>query len=233
MPADNIRLAGSQPSTAAGQPWSGPARVRPRWRSYCYRRLDRACYAVIQAPEAGSTAGRTSLLAVAALALLVLFGLVEKRSAAPLVPLRSFRSRALIGGNLITLAFGMGAFGLSFAYTQYAHWRSAIPHSLAGQRRRAGLRRVVAHWALTVDGYRGITTGTSAGRPAIRSRSRWSRCSWETTTRSTSCSSDGSRCELSGKGNHDPRKPRPATATGRRACGRRAPRYEARYAPTR
>ncbi|MDX6249315.1 MAG: hypothetical protein QOF10_2675 [Kribbellaceae bacterium] len=75
-------------------------------------------YAVIEAP--GSSAGRTTLLAVVSAALFALFVLVEKRSTAPLVPLRIFRSRALVGGNLITIAFGLGAFGLNFIYTQYA-----------------------------------------------------------------------------------------------------------------
>jgi MFS family permease len=75
-------------------------------------------YAVIQAPE--SSAGRTTLLALVSAALFALFVLVEQRSAAPLLPLRLFRSRALVGGNLITIAFGLGAFGLNFVYTQYA-----------------------------------------------------------------------------------------------------------------
>jgi predicted MFS family arabinose efflux permease len=75
-------------------------------------------YAVIQAPT--SSAGRTTLLAVVSAALFALFVVVEKRSAAPLVPLRIFRSYALVGGNLITIAFGLGAFGLNFIYTQYA-----------------------------------------------------------------------------------------------------------------
>jgi predicted MFS family arabinose efflux permease len=75
-------------------------------------------YAVIQAPE--SSAARTTLLAIVSAALFAAFVLVEKRSAAPLMPLRIFRSRMLVGGNLITIAFGFGAFGLNFIYTQYA-----------------------------------------------------------------------------------------------------------------
>ncbi|MEV6288788.1 MFS transporter [Kribbella sp. NPDC051770] len=75
-------------------------------------------YAVIEAPESSAT--RTTLLALVSTALFALFVLVEKRSAAPLVPLRLFRSRALVGGNLITIAFGLGAFGLNYMYTQYA-----------------------------------------------------------------------------------------------------------------
>ncbi|HET6298832.1 MAG TPA: MFS transporter [Kribbella sp.] len=75
-------------------------------------------YAVIEAPT--SSAGRTTLLALLSAALFAVFVLIEQRSNAPLVPLRIFRSRALVGGNLITIAFGLGAFGLNFIYTQYA-----------------------------------------------------------------------------------------------------------------
>ncbi|WP_432885402.1 MFS transporter [Kribbella sp. CA-245084] len=75
-------------------------------------------YAVIEAPE--SSALRTALLVVLSAVLFAAFVVVEKRSAAPLVPLRIFRSRALVGGNLITIAWGLAAFGLNFVYTQYA-----------------------------------------------------------------------------------------------------------------
>ncbi|MEU8223712.1 MFS transporter [Kribbella sp. NPDC048915] len=75
-------------------------------------------YAVIEAPT--SPPVRTALLVLLSAGLVVLFVLVEKRSAAPLVPLRLFRSRALVGGNLITLSWGLAAFGLNFVYTQYA-----------------------------------------------------------------------------------------------------------------
>ncbi|NIK55224.1 MFS transporter [Kribbella shirazensis] len=75
-------------------------------------------YAVIEAPA--SSAARTTLLALLSAVLFGLFVLVEKRSAAPLVPLRIFRSRALVGGNLITISWGLSAFGLNFVYTQYA-----------------------------------------------------------------------------------------------------------------
>lgn len=75
-------------------------------------------YAVIEAPD--SSVGKTvALLALSAL-LFGLFVLVEQRSSAPLVPLRIFRSRALVGGNLITVSWGLSAFGLNYIYTQYA-----------------------------------------------------------------------------------------------------------------
>jgi MFS family permease len=45
---------------------------------------------------------------------------IEARAAAPLAPLRLFRSRALVGGNLMLFALGMLAFGMPFILTQYA-----------------------------------------------------------------------------------------------------------------
>jgi uncharacterized membrane protein YdjX (TVP38/TMEM64 family) len=41
-------------------------------------------------------------------------------AADPLAPLRLFRSRALVGGNLLLFALGMLAFGMPFILTQYA-----------------------------------------------------------------------------------------------------------------
>jgi EmrB/QacA subfamily drug resistance transporter len=75
-------------------------------------------YAVVEAPE--SSAARTIALLLLSGLLFGLFVLVEQRSAAPLVPLRIFRSRALVGGNLITIGWGLAVFGLNYVYTQYA-----------------------------------------------------------------------------------------------------------------
>ena len=77
-------------------------------------------YAVVEAPQQGWTDGRTlGLLAIAAV-LIAAFVVIEARSAAPLAPLRVFRSRALVGGNLVLFALGMIAFGMPFILTQYA-----------------------------------------------------------------------------------------------------------------
>src|SRR4051794_23526468 len=77
-------------------------------------------YAVVEAPTEGWTDGQTlGLLAISAV-LFALFVAIEARSAAPLAPLRVFRSRALVGGNLVLFALGMLAFGMPFALTQYA-----------------------------------------------------------------------------------------------------------------
>src|SRR5262249_39014385 len=77
-------------------------------------------YAVVKAPDGGWADGqRLGLLALAA-ALLALFTRIEQRSPAPLVPLRMFRSRTLVGGNLVLFALGMLAFGMPFTLTVYA-----------------------------------------------------------------------------------------------------------------
>ncbi|MEV0289894.1 MFS transporter [Kribbella sp. NPDC050820] len=81
-------------------------------------------YAVVEAPH--SPVGRTLALVLLSALLFGLFVLVEQRSAAPLVPLRIFRSRALVGGNLITISWGLAAFGLNYVYTQYAQFALGV-----------------------------------------------------------------------------------------------------------
>ncbi|MFD7444966.1 MFS transporter [Streptomyces sp. NPDC059909] len=77
-------------------------------------------YAVVEAPHIGWSHGRTvGLLCLSAL-LIAVFALVESRSAAPLAPLRIFRSRALVGGNLVLILLGMAAWGMSLTVSQYA-----------------------------------------------------------------------------------------------------------------
>jgi EmrB/QacA subfamily drug resistance transporter len=77
-------------------------------------------YAVVQAPQAAWTDIQTlGLLALAAV-LIAVFVAVESRSAAPLAPLGVFRSRALVGGNLVLFALGTTGFGVPFILTQYA-----------------------------------------------------------------------------------------------------------------
>ena len=77
-------------------------------------------YAVVEAPEAGWTGGQTlGLFALAAVLTAVFVG-IESRSVAPLAPLRVFRSRALVGGNVVLFLLGTAAFGVPFILTQYA-----------------------------------------------------------------------------------------------------------------
>ena len=77
-------------------------------------------YAVVEAPEAGWGDPQTlGLLALAAV-LTAVFAGIEQRSAAPLAPLGVFRSRSLVGGNLVLFALGTTGFGVPFILTQYA-----------------------------------------------------------------------------------------------------------------
>ena len=70
-------------------------------------------YALAEAPDAGWGGPQTlALLSVSAL-LVGVFGIVDRRSASTLVPLRMFRSPTLVGGNLTLLALGMVAWGMS------------------------------------------------------------------------------------------------------------------------
>jgi EmrB/QacA subfamily drug resistance transporter len=116
--------------------------------------------AIGQAPGAGWAARVLGPLAGSVLAL-ALFVAAEKRSAQPLVPLRMFRSRILVGGNLVTLAAAIGAYGQGILLTEYAQHVlgyspaqfgvmtavvpvMAVAGSVAGQRlvTRAGVRAV-------------------------------------------------------------------------------------------
>jgi predicted MFS family arabinose efflux permease len=77
-------------------------------------------YAVVEAPDAGWADAQTlGLLALAAV-LTAVFAGIESRSAAPLAPLSVFRSRSLVGGNLVLFALGTMAFAVPFILTQYA-----------------------------------------------------------------------------------------------------------------
>jgi EmrB/QacA subfamily drug resistance transporter len=77
-------------------------------------------YAVVEAPDAGWGDPQTLLLLIASALLVGVFASIEARSAAPLVPLRSFASRTLVGGNLVLLALGMVAWGMSLTLSLYA-----------------------------------------------------------------------------------------------------------------
>lgn len=76
-------------------------------------------YIVVEAPEVGWFSGRTLGLLTAVVALIALFIDIESRSEAPLVPLRFFSSRMVVGGNVLIFALGMGAAGLGLILTQY------------------------------------------------------------------------------------------------------------------
>ena len=77
-------------------------------------------YAVVEAPSAGWTSAQTLLLFAGSAALLGAFAFIESRHPAPLVPLRIFRSRTIVGANAVMLLFATVAFGMPFTLTLYA-----------------------------------------------------------------------------------------------------------------
>ena len=116
---------------AAGVAALAPRLIRESRAAVTERRLDLAggftitaalvalVYAVVQAPEVGWGDPQTLGLFALAGVLTAAFVAVEARSPAPLAPLHVFRSRALVGGNLVLFALGMLAFGVPFVLTQY------------------------------------------------------------------------------------------------------------------
>jgi EmrB/QacA subfamily drug resistance transporter len=77
-------------------------------------------YALVEAPETGWSNLQTILLVAGSAVLLAAFALIESRHRAPLVPLRIFRSRTLVGANAVMLLIGALAFAVPFTLTLYA-----------------------------------------------------------------------------------------------------------------
>jgi MFS family permease len=77
-------------------------------------------YAVVEAPNTGWGDPQTILELAGSAALLGAFALIESRHHAPLVPLRIFRRRTIVGANAVMLVFGTLPYGLGFVLTLYA-----------------------------------------------------------------------------------------------------------------
>jgi EmrB/QacA subfamily drug resistance transporter len=77
-------------------------------------------YAIVHVPEVGWIAPQTLGLLVAAVVLIAGFVVIEARTSHPMVPLRIFRSRSLVAGNLTLLVLGVSAYGTVFTLTAYA-----------------------------------------------------------------------------------------------------------------
>jgi MFS family permease len=77
-------------------------------------------YAVVEAPVVGWGSLSTLGLLAGALALFALFLVIERVSKAPLVPLRVFRVRTLVGGNAMTLLVAMAIYGGALMMSVYA-----------------------------------------------------------------------------------------------------------------
>lgn len=77
-------------------------------------------YALVEAPDVGWSEAQTILLLAGSAALLAGFTVIESRHRAPLVPLRIFRSKTLVGANAVMVLFGTVGFGMPFILTLYA-----------------------------------------------------------------------------------------------------------------
>jgi EmrB/QacA subfamily drug resistance transporter len=77
-------------------------------------------YGIVEAPDKGWGDPQTILVLSASAVLLAAFALVESLQRAPLVPLRIFRSRTIVGANAVMLVFGTLPYGLGFVLTLYA-----------------------------------------------------------------------------------------------------------------
>ena len=77
-------------------------------------------YAIVEAPDTGWADPQTIILLAGSAVLLAAFAAIESRHREPLVPLRIFRSRTIVGANAVMLVFGMLPYGLGFILTLYA-----------------------------------------------------------------------------------------------------------------
>jgi len=90
-------------------------------------------YGTSRVPDDGWLRPGASGCVVAGLVLLIVFVMVEARTRMPLLPLRLFRSRSVVGGNLVLVAAGMSVDGLLFTMTNetqgtlgYSAWRFGL-----------------------------------------------------------------------------------------------------------
>ena len=93
-----------------------------------------AVYTILQASDGGWYSVRTIGLAAAAVALAAAFVVLESRLRNPLVPLRIFRARNVVGANAVRALFPIGLFGSFFMgalYLQHVLGYSALGTGLA------------------------------------------------------------------------------------------------------
>ncbi|RXZ78884.1 MFS transporter [Paenibacillaceae bacterium] len=77
-------------------------------------------FGITAVPDFGWMSMRTSGALVGAAVVLFIFIVIQLRSKEPLVPLRIFRSRTLVGGNLVGMFAIMCVDGMLFTFTQYS-----------------------------------------------------------------------------------------------------------------
>ncbi|MEU0275327.1 MFS transporter [Streptomyces sp. NPDC006307] len=82
--------------------------------------LAAVAYGIVQTEEAGWGAAETLVPLLGGVALLAAFVAVEARTAAPLMPLKLFRSRAVSAANVSMIVNGSASFAMWFFMTMYA-----------------------------------------------------------------------------------------------------------------
>jgi EmrB/QacA subfamily drug resistance transporter len=145
-------------------------------------------YAIVTAPDAGWASARTVGLLIASAGLIGLFVLIESRAAAPLVPLRTFRLRTLVAGNVVLFMVGLTLDGMLFPLTLYAQQvlgysalqagllsaamtATSIAGAFAGQALvvRIGLRRLAVAGIVPVVAGCALLLGVTAdGNPLVQ-----------------------------------------------------------------
>jgi EmrB/QacA subfamily drug resistance transporter len=111
-------------------------------------------YALTSASQHGWGSGATSVALAASAALLTLFVGIERRAAAPLMPLGIFRVRTLAAGNVVTVALASIAFSNFFLLALYM--QQVLGYSAA--------QNGVAFLAIAVP----IALGSNAVAPIVR-----------------------------------------------------------------
>src|SRR5262245_50067024 len=165
-------------------------------------------YALVEAPDVGWGDAQTILLIAGSAVLLAAFALIESRHRAPLVPLRIFRSRTLVGANLVMVVFGALGFGMPFILTFYAqqvlgYWPSSSgsPRWCSRLRPRSDLLPVRPRPERSASG--------RSPRPAWRSWALGRSCShrylWAAATSATSSSGFSSSAPASVSPSSPPR----------------------------
>ena len=81
--------------------------------------LSLLAYALLDAASAGWGSTKIVGLFIASAALLAVFVVIELRSKAPLVPFRIFRTRTVLGANVVGLLLGASLFSMFFFVTLY------------------------------------------------------------------------------------------------------------------
>jgi EmrB/QacA subfamily drug resistance transporter len=119
VPIGAVVIALSPVMLAESRVEGGPHRFDLAGAATVTAALSLLVYALVGAHDAGWTSIQTLGLVTASGLLLLVFGTIEWRSRAPLVPFRIFRLAALLGSNVAGVVFGAAVYGMFFVVTLY------------------------------------------------------------------------------------------------------------------